>query len=118
MAEDFARKMPDAGARFADRRSSPRFAFVAEVAILEPISGTRIAGRTSEISVGGCYVAVLNPLPPSTVVQICILREKENFASWGRIAYTHEGIGMGVSFFKTLPEQLGVIREWIEELCL
>jgi hypothetical protein len=117
LANDFPQTRQDAGARFAERRASPRFPMVAEVEIVEPITQTRLAGQTSEISMGGCYVDVLNPLPPKTVIQICIRRESGSFTSWGRIAYIQEGMGMGVAFFRTLPEQETVLRGWIVEIC-
>ncbi|HUJ33140.1 MAG TPA: PilZ domain-containing protein [Candidatus Acidoferrum sp.] len=116
MAQDFARKQPDAGARFAERRSAPRFPMVADADIVEPITRTHLSGRTAEVSVGGCYVDVQNPLPAGTVIQICIQRETGSFATWGRIAYAQQGIGMGIAFFNTVPEQAVILREWIAGL--
>lgn len=116
MSEDFQRSNPDAGARFAERRSSPRYVLIAIVEIIDPVANIRLSGRTAEISLGGCYVDTLNPLPKSSIVRLAIQREQGTFESWGRIVYVHEGIGMGVQFFDTPPDQANSLREWIDEL--
>jgi len=116
LSDDFLSNPPDAGTRFSERRSNPRYALIAAVQITDPIGKIQLSGRTSEVSVGGCYVDVLNTLPSGTVIQIRIQRDKGTFESWGRIRYVHQSIGMGVMFFQTTPEQKEVLREWIAEL--
>jgi hypothetical protein len=116
LSQDFSSNPPDAGARFSERRSSPRYALIATVEVIDPIGKIRLSGRTSEVSVGGCYVDVLNTLPTGTVIQIRIQRDKGTFESWGTVKYVHESIGMGVMFFQTTPEQKEVLREWVAEL--
>jgi hypothetical protein len=116
LSQDFLSNPPDAGARFSERRSSPRYALIATVEVIDPIGKIRLSGRTSEVSIGGCYVDVLNTLPSGTVIQIRIQRDKGTFESWGRVRYVHESIGMGVMFFQTTPEQKEVLREWVAEL--
>jgi len=118
LSKDFLSSPPDAGARFSERRSSPRYALIASVEISDPIGKIQLSGRTSEISIGGCYVDVLNTLPAGTVIQIRIQRDKGAFESWGTVKYVHESIGMGVMFFQTTPEQKAVLKEWIAELSL
>jgi PilZ domain len=116
LSEDFVSNPPDAGARFSDRRSSPRYALIASVEITDPIGRIQLSGRTSEVSLGGCYVDVLNTLPSGTVIQIRIQRDQGTFETWGRVKYVHESIGMGVMFFQTTPEQKEILRGWIAEL--
>lgn len=116
MSDDFQRTNPDAGARFADRRSSPRYALIATVEIIEPVAKIRLSGRTAEISLGGCYVDILNPLPKNSVVQLSVHRDQGTFETWGRVVYVHEGIGMGVQFFDTSPDEANLLKGWIAEL--
>lgn len=117
MSEDLPQRGgPDAGARFAERRSSPRYLLVATTEIMEPIARIRLSGRTAEIGGGGCYIDILNPLPKGSVIQLFIRRDSGTFQTWGRVAYAHEGIGMGVQFFDTAPEQTRILKEWLEEL--
>ena len=116
MSEDFPSRGPDAGARFAERRAFPRYLLIANVELVDPLGKIRLSGRTAEISLGGCYVDILNPLPKDTVIQLSIHRETGAFETWGRVAYVHEGIGMGIQFFDTAPEQKETLKQWIEEL--
>jgi hypothetical protein len=114
--KDYLTKPPDAGARFAERRCVPRYPFIAAVDLFEPVSRTSFQGRTAEISTRGCYVDMLNPLPVNSVFQLRIRRDAGTFETWGRVAYTQKGLGMGVAFLKTEPEQEKIIQAWIAEL--
>ena len=46
-----------------DRRRMPRVPFVASAELLEVDTGTRMNAQVSELSLHGCYVDTLNPLP-------------------------------------------------------
>jgi hypothetical protein len=50
----FGATPPDAGSRFGERRSVPRFAFIAPLEIHEPITHTHVSGHVTEISQKGC----------------------------------------------------------------
>jgi hypothetical protein len=113
--KDYLSKPPDAGARYAERRCVPRYPFVAAAEIFEPVSRTSFQGRTAEISTRGCYVDMLIPLAPNTVFQLRIHRDAGTFETWGRVAYAQKGLGMGVAFLKTEPEQEKIIESWIAE---
>lgn len=107
---------PTSGAHFTERRSTPRYPFIAAAIVVEPLTRTRLSAQTSEISVNGCYVDALNPLPKNTIIQISIQRDSGNFDSWGRVAYLQPGIGMGIAFFEIPEEQRRTIESWIAEI--
>lgn len=115
-SRDYTSKPPDAGARFADRRSVPRYSLIAAVEVFEPVSRTSCQGRTTEIAMNGCYVDMIAPLPANTVFQLRIRRESGAFESWGRVAYSQKGLGMGVAFLKTRPDQEDILKKWLAEL--
>ena len=106
----------EAGKAIRERRSVPRFSLIAQAEVVEPGSGVRIAGRISEISCKGCYVDLLNTLPVGTLVEVRVSRDRGEFSSRGRIVYAQEGMGMGIAFQETIPEQQQVLDGWIEEL--
>jgi hypothetical protein len=95
----------DAGSRFANRRSVPRYPFSGAAAVIEPISGTHLAALVSEISARGCYLESLDELPRNTIMQISIVRNEAAFETWGRIAYVQPGTGSGVAFLDTPAAQ-------------
>jgi hypothetical protein len=118
LSEDYASKPLDAGARYAERRSVPRYPFVANVEIYEPLGRIRLNGQTSEISANGCYVDVMNPLEKNTVLQLRIERDGQSFQTWARVAYVQPNLGMGVAFFDTLEEHRRIIADWLVDLSL
>jgi|HubBroStandDraft_1064217.scaffolds.fasta_scaffold337527_2 hypothetical protein len=107
---------PEAGSRFAERRSVPRYPYVAGALIIEPLTQTRLSAQTSEISAKGFYIDKLDELPKNTVIQILIHRNSGVFKSWARVVYVEPGIGTGIAFFDTLPAQQQTIAEWIAEI--
>lgn len=110
--------LPDSPAsqNFREKRTVPRYTLIATVEVEESTSGARISGRVSEISRKGCYIDVLNTLPPGTMVRLRILRDKGTFFTRGRIIYVHEGIGMGVLFVDTAADQMETLDAWIADL--
>ncbi|HYA97495.1 MAG TPA: PilZ domain-containing protein [Methylomirabilota bacterium] len=97
-----------------ERRAFARYPFVAESEIVDLRSRIQISARTSEISLGGCYVETMNPLLAGTAIYIRLLTAKGTFETNARIAYVQPGIGMGVAFLDTPPEQRRVLESWIE----
>jgi len=94
----------------------PRYPLIADVEIYEPVSRTRLDGRTAEISTNGCYVDLTSPLPKNTLIQVRISRDSGEFRTWARVAYVHDKAGMGLAFFDTTAEQRRIIGDWIGEL--
>jgi hypothetical protein len=114
--KDYLVRPPDAGARYAERRCVPRYPFIASAEVFEPVSRISLVGRTSEISTKGCYIDTQNPMPANSVIQIRIRRDKGTFETWGRVAYSQEGLGMGIAFIQTAPDQEIIIADWVAEL--
>ena len=56
----------------AERRSSERFPFSAVTEIVDLATSARITARASDISLSGCYIDLLNVLPPGTrMIKMC-----------------------------------------------
>lgn len=102
--------------QYAEKRTVPRYNLIASVELIEPVSSVRIAGRISELSRKGCYVDALNNLPPQTVIQIRISRDKGTFTSQGRVVYVQEAMGMGIAFVNPAADQLKLLDAWLAEI--
>ena len=100
----------------AERRTSTRYPFTGTVEAFEPTSQTKIQGRTADLSEGGCYVDTMSPFPAQTRVRIRITREKRSFESQATVVYSVAGMGMGLRFETTEPQQLIALRKWLGEL--
>lgn len=99
-----------------ERRQAPRYPFTATFEATEPNSGTKIHGRTADLSEGGCYADTLTPLPAGTVLKVRISKENRSFESQGAVVYAVAGMGMGLRFESIDPQQLANLRRWLGEL--
>jgi hypothetical protein len=113
---DYFKSTESTSATFANKRTVPRYTFIATVDIVEPVTDTRFSGRVSEISRKGCYLDILNTLPKETLIHIMISRDKGTFVTAGKIIYVQDGVGMGVAFAEVQPDQLKILDLWLEEL--
>jgi hypothetical protein len=104
----------EAGARFAQKRSVPRFPFAARVTILDPISSLEFTGRTSDISSKGCFVEAVDQFPLNSIVQVRIETTSEAFETWGRVAHVHTALGTGIGFLQIAPDQQLILQTWVE----
>jgi hypothetical protein len=99
-----------------DVRRWPRFPFVAIVLAADPSSNIAIAARTTDLSLGGCYIDSVNPLPPGTMIKIELVHKGESFHATGRIVYSLPNMGMGISFVEIKKDSREILVRWIEEL--
>src|SRR5580704_5285205 len=100
----------------AERRSHLRFPFTASVEAIEPKSGTRIQGRSTDLGLGGCYVDSLNPYAVGTVVKIRITKDRESFETKAMVTFSQVGMGMGLSFIAAEPQQSQIFQRWVTQL--
>jgi len=86
-----------------ERRRMPRVPFVASAELLEVDSGTRMNAQVSELSLHGCYVDTLNPLPKGTGVYVENFHRRIFFERPRdcRVLARQPGNGPGVSRRKT-----------------
>src|SRR5580658_1083960 len=89
-----------------ERRTAPRYPFTASTEAIETRSGARILGRTADLGRGGCYVDTISPFPVGTIVTIRINRLNQSFQAEGKVVFSQTGMGMGVAFTTSEPDQL------------
>ena len=99
-----------------ERRTQTRFPFTASADVYELRSQTRVNGRCSDLSVGGCYVDTLSPLAVGAVVRIRLVRDSRAFESAAVVTYAHTSMGMGLAFTGMKREDQEVLRSWIADL--
>jgi len=97
----------------AERRRVPRFPFVASAEVVENNSTARMNARVSELSLYGCYVDTINPLPKGASVFIKIFTDVDFIEAKGMVAYVHANLGMGIAFFNVNPRFLPILQVWL-----
>lgn len=95
-----------------EQRREQRHAFIAYVEVLEQNSGALMSSQISDLSLGGCYVDTVNPLPDGTPVHLKILTETHSFEAPAKVAYSHAFLGMGVKFLDVQPKFEEVLHLW------
>jgi len=99
-----------------ERRRNLRFPFTASVEAIENNSGTRVAGRTSDLGLGGCYVDTLNPFPVGADAKVRIQRENVTFEAQAKVVFSSIGMGMGLAFVSAQSRQVRIFQKWLLEI--
>jgi hypothetical protein len=99
----------------ADRRRSPRYAFIADVEVTEPLSDTTQRARTSDLSIGGCFLDMLNPSPKGTNIQVKMSHADSSFTARARVAFVVPNLGMGIAFTDIDRSQVSVLQKWLSQ---
>ena len=95
------------------QRGAPRFPFIASAEVLAESTGSRLSARISDLSVSGCYVDTINPLPDGTLVRLKIFTETQIFEAPARVVYFHIHLGMGLAFREVHPNAQDVLQTWL-----
>jgi hypothetical protein len=99
----------------ADRRTHPRYEFIAAGEVVAAESGARIETRVRDVSQQGCYVDTSDALPLGTVTGVRITKGAQLFEARARVVYSRAGKGMGLVFTDIEPERLRTLETWIAE---
>ena len=100
----------------AERRMARRYILSASAEVSDVTSGARLAARVGDISITGCYLDSINPLPEGTRLRLHIRRDDVEFSGEGTVRYAKFGMGMGLAFLHLDDGQTGVLQGWIERL--
>lgn len=106
---------PQASAKQIDKRRHARYPVSVSAEVIEAKTGTRVAGRATDLGVGGCYIDTLNTLPEGTEVEVLLHSEGRTLQLRALVAYIIAGnsIGMGLSFVATSAHQGATLLDWL-----
>jgi len=99
-----------------ERRQVPRYPFIANAELVEERSDMRMVTRVTELSLGGCYLDMMNPLPVGMLVRVKISAGADFFEAKAEILYSlaHPG-GVGMRFIDVEPQYRAVLQGWLEK---
>ena len=100
----------------SERRRSARYQFIADTEITEITSNKRLGARSSDLSMGGCFLDMLNPPPEGTRIRVTVRHASASFTALGRVVFVFPNVGMGVVFTNVEEDQLAVLRKWLADL--
>jgi len=67
-----------------------------------------------DISPGGCYVEIISPFPPGTVIDIIVRTGHLKVRLKGKVRSAHMGYGMGVEFVLNGPDEKAQVKKLLE----
>lgn len=70
-----------------------------------------MTATVTDLSLGGCYVEMLSPLPVDTFVDIALSPGDVTLQLSGRVRSSQNNFGMGVSFTGMRPQDFEVLRK-------
>lgn len=100
----------------AERRADKRFSLTASTEVIDMQSGTRLLGRTSDLSASGCYIDTLSPFPKNTTVRLRLEHNQQKIDTTAVVVYSLVPMGMGLTFTEIRPDQLEILKSWLPKL--
>ena len=98
-----------------ERRRSPRFRLTATADIVDPLSHAHINGRTSDVSLVGCFINTTYSLPAGTKIDLQLTHEGTTFAASGAVARSEPSMGFGVNFVNLKGAQQELLQGWLTQ---
>jgi hypothetical protein len=96
----------------SEGRRAPRYPFIAEAEVTEIAFDTKLNARTNDLSIGGCFLDMLNPSPEGTEIRAGISHVGTTFTALGKVVFTFPNMGMGVVFKRVEDDQLAILQGW------
>ena len=100
----------------SERRRAPRYSLLAAAEVFELGTQTHIQAGTSDLSLLGCYLEMVNPLPVGAEVKVHLTYLDTTFTAHGIVAYSESNLGMGVRFSVVEMDQQEVLENWLADL--
>jgi hypothetical protein len=99
-----------------DRRYVLRFPFISQAALVDLDLGTRAEGKTSDLSLGGCFVCTARPLALKARARMTLTHEGESLEALVVVRIVKPRIGMGIEFIDLADQNNAVLSKWIDKL--
>ena len=100
----------------SERRRAPRYPIIADAQVTEIASETILSAKTSDLSLGGCFLDMLNPSPEGTEIAVRISHSETTFTARGKVVFVFPNMGMGVMFTSVPASQQAVLEKWLASL--
>lgn len=97
-----------------ERRRFARHQCRVEVQVITPgaYGEVQVKGTIIDISLGGCYIEMLSPLPSETAVELGFTADHTQMHLSGKVCSSQDGFGMGVGFTGMTPDDFEALRQF------
>jgi hypothetical protein len=101
-----------------ERRQNQRYSVRAEIEIRELGSRAPARGNTTDLSLSGCYVATMFPLPMGSTLDFTLWIDNGNIKGRGSVKTCHPGVGMGIKFSSLTNEEVCQLSSYVHATVL
>jgi hypothetical protein len=91
---------------------APRSPLIADVQILDLQSSKPMSAKTSDLSIGGCFLPMEKPLAVGTPVRLEVTHNGTTLTVFGDVVRSETGKGMAVRFRAIEPAQADILKRW------
>ena len=103
--------------RRIDRRKHSRYAVEGGGAeVRQQGVDSRIWARLTDISLGGCYLETMSPLPVLTYINLGLILEEQHLNAKGQVVVSHPNFGMGIQFIDMSAADRKMLESWLAAL--
>ena len=103
--------------RRIDRRKHPRYPVHGGGAELRQQGvDARIWARLTDISLGGCYLEIMSPLPVLTYVNLDLTLKEQHVLAKGQVVVSHPHFGMGIQYIELSAADQQMLESWLAAL--
>jgi len=107
----------DASVRDArDRRTSPRLKCTNSVEVYPSGETAPIRTRTADLSLGGCFLEMPNPLPKGVPIKLALWVKEFKLWTTGEVVTSTPGFGIGVRFTEMSEQDRNQLKQFLEGL--
>jgi hypothetical protein len=96
-----------------ERRSNSRRPFIASTEVIDVYTGARSQVSTADLSILGCYIDTVTPLPLDATALLQIEKDHATVEFRARVISSHPGSGMGLVFEGITNEQRALLGKWL-----
>lgn len=101
------------GRRRLERRRHPRYPCDGGAEIRQQGVDSRIWARLTDISLGGCYLETMSPLPVLTYLNLALTLDEQRLQAKGQVVVSHPHFGMGIQFIDLSAPDRQMLESWI-----
>ena len=94
----------------------PREPLVAEAEVVDLQSGRSVFARTSDVSMGGCYVEAPEPFSARAAVTVKLTYNETSLAIYGDVVRSEPSKGMAIRFRALETNQTATLKGWFFSL--
>lgn len=99
-----------------DRRAHPRVKCTNSVEVYTNNQPAPIRARTVDMSLGGCFVEMPNPLPRGTGIRLALWVKETKLWAKGKVITSTPGYGIGVQFTEMAEQEKLQLKRFLDSL--